>query len=451
MPEVIRIEPQPGPQTAFLSSSADIAIYGGAAGGGKSFALLLEPLRHLNNKQFGGVVFRRSTVQVRNEGGLWDESVNIYGQFPKAKSSESILEWHMPTGWRMKFSHLEHEKNVFDWQGSQIPYIGFDELTHFTKKQFWYMLSRNRSASGVAGYVRGTCNPDVDSWVRELIDWWIGEDGFPIMERSGKLRWFIRRDDSFHWADTREELIKEFGKDEVPKSLTFIPSLVTDNKILMRKDPAYISNLRALSRVDRMRLLSGNWNVRASAGMMFQRSWMPVVDTLPPGWVSVCRYWDRAATKPSDENPDPDWTAGALFYKYRDGTYVVADMRRVRETPGQVERLIKNTASQDTYAVRIYGEQDPGSAGVADAENFSRMLAGYDVHIKKPATDKVTRAKPVSAQCEAGSVKVLRGSWNEDFFIELENFPEGGHDDQVDVLSGAFNEMFNNSSILDVL
>src|SRR5690554_534113 len=70
--------PQAGPQEQFLKSKADIAIYGGAAGGGKTWALLLEPLSHIANPGFGGVIFRRTTVQVRNEGGLWDESARMY-------------------------------------------------------------------------------------------------------------------------------------------------------------------------------------------------------------------------------------------------------------------------------------------------------------------------------------------------------------------------------------
>ncbi|HEX7001093.1 MAG TPA: terminase family protein, partial [Trueperaceae bacterium] len=146
MADAITIRPQPGPQEAFLASSADIVVYGGAAGGGKSYALLLEPLRHITTVPgFGAVIFRRTSVQVRNEGGLWDESEAIYGP-AGLKPRESVLEWeHTPTGNTVKFAHLEHEKNVLDWQGAQIALIGFDELTHFEAKQFWYMLSRNRS------------------------------------------------------------------------------------------------------------------------------------------------------------------------------------------------------------------------------------------------------------------------------------------------------------------
>src|SRR5687767_9189113 len=153
--EVIHFKPQEGPQKEFSSTEADIAIFGGAAGGGKTFALLLETIRHFNNPDFGGVIFRRTSTQIRKEGSLWDTSESIY-PFIGAVPTKTRLEWVIPerngTGWKMQFAHLEYEKNVYDWQGSQIPFIGFDELTHFTEKMFFYMLSRIRSSSGVKGY-----------------------------------------------------------------------------------------------------------------------------------------------------------------------------------------------------------------------------------------------------------------------------------------------------------
>lgn len=456
----IKIEAQPGPQTKFLTTKADIALYGGAAGGGKSFALLLEPLYQIENPRFGAVIFRRNTVQVRNEGGLWDESYLLYKQIG-GHPREAILEWEFPKGMRVKFAHLEHEKTVYDWQGAQIAFIGFDELTHFSEAQFFYMLSRNRSMSGVPGRIRATCNPDADSWVRTFIDWWIGPDGFPIKDRAGVIRWFIRENDAVIWADTKEELIEKYtepGKVIIPKSFTFIPSLIYDNKILMEKDPSYLSNLHALPRVERLRLLGGNWNVRRSAGMYFQREWFPILDAIPSGWIDVVRYWDKAATKPNESNKDPDYTVGLKLYKYADGSYVVGDVRRLRDTPLKVEQFIKNTAFQDTLNVTICIEQEPGSSGVADADNYVRLLSGFNVRVRKPSTDKVTRALPVSAQAEHGNIKILRGPWNDDFLKELENFPpeesssdSRGHDDQVDTLSGAFNEMCTNIGLLDVL
>jgi hypothetical protein len=198
----VQIRPQPGPQTTFLSSSADIAIYGGAAGGGKSWALLLEPLRHSENAQFGAVFFRRTTVQVRNEGGLWDESMKLY-PLAGASPKEHVLAWQFPSGASVSFAHLEHDKTVLNWQGSQIPLICFDELTHFSETQFWYMVSRNRSMCGVRPYIRATCNPDSDSWVAKFIEWWIDQDtGLPILERAGVIRWFVRVNNTLFWGDS---------------------------------------------------------------------------------------------------------------------------------------------------------------------------------------------------------------------------------------------------------
>lgn len=450
---MITIAPQEGPQTKFLSTTADIAVYGGSAGGGKTFGLLLEPIRHYENPDFGGVIFRRNSVQIRNEGGLWDESMKIYGQID-GHPREHFLEWKFPSGMRMKFAGLEHEKNVLNWQGSQIPYIGWDELTHFTSYQFWYMLSRNRSTSGVPGYIRATCNPDVDSWVRELIDWWIGEDGYPIPERSGVIRWFIRDEDQIIWGDTKEELEAKYPPPRyIPKSFTFIASTIYDNKILMAADPGYLANLNAMARVERLRLLGGNWNVRATAGLIFQREWFEVIDTLPAGYVRVIRYWDKAATKPHEGNKDPDWTRGVKVYKYKDGSFVIGHIASMRDTPGNVEKFMRNTATQDGVQCAQFVEQEPGASGVADATNMVRLLQGFAVEVRKVATDKLTRALPASAQAEHGNIKVLRGPWNEAFFTEAENFDgsgKTGHDDQIDGLSGAINELSTARSILDV-
>ena len=138
------IRPQAGAQERFLSSSADIAIYGEAAGGGKSFALLMEPLRHIGNEHFGGVIFRRTSPQITNEGALWDEAGKLY-PLVGGDARVGSLEYKFPSGSSVSFRHLQYEATKHDWQGAQVAFIGFDELTHFTKLQFFYMLSRNRS------------------------------------------------------------------------------------------------------------------------------------------------------------------------------------------------------------------------------------------------------------------------------------------------------------------
>lgn len=344
---------------------------------------------------------------------------------------------------RLQFAHLEYDNNVFDWQGAELPFLGFDELTHFTERQFFYMMSRNRSTSGVPGYIRATTNPDSKSWVKKFIQWWINEKtGFAIPERAGKLRWFIRKEDALIWADTKEELVAKYGELSLPKSVTFIPANVYDNKILLEKDPAYLSNLMALPKIDREQLLGANWNITASAGMIFKRHWFSVVEAAPSNIVKLVRCWDRAATAVNENTPshlDPDYTVGLLMGKLKDGRFIVLDIIRERLSSFNVEKLTLNTAKQDGINVKIKIFQDPGSAGVYESDSYMRLLAGFDVEREKIIKDKVTSAKPVSAQAEAGNILVLKAKWNEEFFTELENFPEVKHDDQVDAFSGAFN------------
>jgi predicted phage terminase large subunit-like protein len=434
------IRPQEGPQTAFLATAADIAIYGGSAGGGKTWALLLEDLRHIHNPGFGSVTFRRSTVQIRNEGGLWDESANLY-PLVGAEPKEHVLTWTFPSGATASFAHLEHDKTRFNWQGSQIPLIKFDELTHFTPVQFWYMVSRNRSMCGVRPYIRATCNPDSDSWVADLIAWWIDQDtGLPIPERSGVLRWFVRVGEDLKWADSPEELacyLMPDGTPIPPKSLTFIPAKLTDNKALMAADPGYMANLLALPLVERERLLGGNWKIRPAAGLYFQRAWCRVVDAVPAGTVFGAGY-DLAATPPSAENPDPDATSRTKIGRQPDGRYIVVHNNSVQETPAGVERFIRNNASQDGASVTISLPQDPGQAGKSQVKALVLMLSGYNVRSSTETGDKITRFGPFSAQAEAGNVDVLRGDWNDAWFTQLEGFPAAKHDDHVDSTSRAF-------------
>lgn len=429
-----RVKPQLGPQYDFLFSKANICLYGGAAGGGKTFALLLEALWHHKTPGFQAAIFRKNATQIRNPGGLWDESEKLFYDF-EGQARQSILEWQFPSGATVKFAHLDQEQDKYSWQGSQICLIGFDELTHFSWGQFVYMMSRNRSTCGIPPYIRATTNPDPDSWVRTFIDWYIDDKGYAIPERSGKIRWFMIENDETIWADTREELIAKFP-DCLPKSFSFIASSVFDNKILLEKDPGYLANLKALPRYEREQLLHGNWNIRPTAGMFFQKTNFETLIALPKN-LSYVRYWDRAATKKT-ENNDPDYTVGIKLGKDSNGVFYVCDMVRLQESPLHVQNAIKNCATQDGNYVRIGLEQDPGQAGVSEVDLLIRLLAGFTATAYRATKDKISRASPVSAQAEAGNIKVLKANWNENFFRELENFPDGLHDDIVDALSGAF-------------
>jgi len=436
------VRPQRGRQEMFLASSADIAIYGGAAGGGKTFALLMEPLYHISNPNFGAVIFRQSYPQIMNEGGLWDESFEIYPHVrPTPSPKTGTLEWVFRSGARVSFRHMGREATKIDYQGAQIPMIGWDQLEQFTAGQFFFMLSRNRSTCGVRPYIRGTANPQ-PGWLAEFLDWWIAEDGYARLDRIGKVRHFIRAGDSIMWGDAAADLQETYNGERVePKSVCFIPASIYDNPALLRKDPGYLSNLMALGEVDRLRLLGdrergGNWRVRES-GKKFKRSWFEVVDCAPASYDALVRFWDMAATE-AKKGTDPDWTVGALV-GIKDGIWYIVDVRRDRATPHNTERLVRATAMEDGYGVTVRMEEEGGSSGKSMIDNYARkVLIGFDFAGVRSTGSKEVRANPVSAAAEAGNVRVVRGKWNGAMLDEIAAFsPDCSHDDQVDAISGA--------------
>lgn len=430
--ERLTIRPQAGPQSDFLASPADIVVYGGAAGGGKTWALLMEPLRHIHNPEFDAVIFRRTYPQVTNPGGLWDESERVYPLLG-AKANRSGMRWVFPSGATVRFAHMQHDADRYSWQGAQIPLICFDELTHFSLAQFLYMLSRNRSTSGVRPYMRATTNPDADSWVKEFLGPWVDAEHAEFPFPAARLRWFTQESGKLVW-------VEQAWRDEMGqggRSLTFVPARVTDNQILLAQNPEYVSNLRALPYVEQQRLLHGDWAVRPEAGKVFNRAWFGVAEAAPAGGVAV-RFWDLAATAKKSAGDDPDYAVGVKLRRVA-GRYFVEDVRRERAAAAEVERLIINTARQDGADVRVGWEVEPGSSGKMVASRLSQLLSGFACMGVRPTGDKLQRANPVAAQALAGNVDLVRGQWNGDFLGELHGFPDLPHDDQVDGLSGAFN------------
>lgn len=421
----MRLGPQVGPQTEFLKCQADVAIYGGAAGGGKTFGLLLESLRNVRNPGYMGVIFRRTLEEVKMQGGLWDESMKLF-PFAGGVPKESELEWRFKSGAVIKFQYLNSESSKYRYQGAQFAFMGFDELTHFSEGQFFYMLSRNRSTCGVRPYVRATTNPDSQSWVRKFLDPWLrGQFG------DGEVAWLERDGGVRKWHSSQRESCLSFS---------FIRAKVSENPLLLKQNPEYLTNLKALSYVDRMRLLEGNWDV-VEEGNFFRREWFKVFDAAPRG-LTCLRFWDLAATEATGTK-DPDYTVGVLLGLTNDGTWWVLDVVRERLTPGAVEQLVLQTAKLDRerfgcQSIRM--EQEPGSSGIAVIQRYAQqLLAGFDFRGIRNTGSKADRARLLSAQAEVGNVRLVSGGWNSALLDELCLFPtKGVHDDQVDAASGAF-------------
>lgn len=237
-----------------------------------------------------------------------------------------------------------------------------------------------------------------------------------------------------------------------PRNVRLIRELLDDPRMIVTTGSTY-ENLHNLAPSYRQRVVERYEGTRlgrqelhaellADTGETFQRGWFDFVEQAPTGpKVSRVRYWDLAATEPSEMNPDPDWTCGALVSidnGQRPARYCIEHVARFRLQPGKVEDRIIELAREDGLR-RVGIEQEPGSAGKSQVAHYKRQVSGISrVEGHRPTGPKETRAEIVAAAAEQGRVSIVRGSWNLGLLDELEEFPNGNHDDQVDALSGAW-------------
>ncbi|MDT7952986.1 MAG: phage terminase large subunit [Acetobacteraceae bacterium] len=177
---------------------------------------------------------------------------------------------------------------------------------------------------------------------------------------------------------------------------------------------------------------------RSSGGRLFKIAQLPIVMEEAAG--TQVRAWDLAATQ------DGDFTAGILLTRTSEGGFQVNDVRRFQGGPEMVVQIIRETAERDGVSVTVGLPQDPGQAGRAQIAYLTKALAGFRVVSSRESGSKETRAMPVASQVNAGTVSLLRGSWNRDFLEELQDFPGGAKDDQVDALSRAFSMVLEPAS-----
>lgn len=390
-------------QAAFLLLDCEEAFYGGAAGGGKSDALLMAALQYVDVPGYSALLLRRSYEDLALPGALIPRAYELLAP-TGAKWNEPKKQWRFPCSKAvLQFGYLRHEKDKYRYRSSEFQFIGWDELTQFSESQYTYVSftrKRRRADSTVPTRIRSASNPgDVGhSWVKQRF----------LVEGESKGR-------------------------------IFIPATIDDNKYIDKDD--YVKSLNNLDPITREQYLRGDWNVRPEGGM-FKREWFQIVETAPADlkWV---RYWDMASTE-KKEGKDPDYTVGVRMARASNGIYYIGDVVRFRGKPRDNELVIKQTAERDGMSVKIFIEQEPGSEGKSLLDIYQRtILSGYAFKGVPSTGSKTSRAAPFSSQAEAGNVRLVQGVWNGAWIEEHEVFDGGGkmHDDQVDATSGAFHQL----------
>ena len=278
----VLFRPNEGPQTEFLASSEREVLYGGSAGGGKSYAMLADPLRYMGHPQFSGLLLRHTTEELRE---LIFKSQELYPKiWPGIKWSERKMQWTAPSGARLWMSYLDRDEDVLRYQGLAFSWIGFDELTQWATPYAWnYMRSRLRStATDLPIFMRATTNPGGRGhhWVKKM-----------FIDPSPYNRSFDATD-----IDTTEVLRYPAGHSKAGKPLfkrRFIPARLSDNPYLANAGD-YEAMLLSLPEQQRRQLLQGDWDIKEGAAFTEFDRHVHVIEpfTIPNNWVKfrACDY-----------------------------------------------------------------------------------------------------------------------------------------------------------------
>ena len=435
-------------------------------------------LRFAEDPNYKAYCIRKNSSAIMASGGLFWEAVSLYSKYdPNVKVKLKDQKIVFSSGAEVSFSHYENDTAAKKYQGIQISNIFYDEVTHSdNEEQLWWLWSRLRSNAKNVHSMWWSCNPQNDHWVLKYAMWYLHPEGHPLAGRpdpakNGIVRYLLRINGDVVWGDTAQELKDKYGEEKEPISFMGLFGTIDDNPPLMLSNKLYKSNLEALPKLDRERLLHGNWFARPENSTYYSRSKMVEIPQAPPDneFVKIVRAYDFAGTLPHDGNKETDYFASTKMGKLKSGNYVILDVVRTRITFGDWESHILSNANRDGSGVDIILPQDPNAASKAATSMMVRSLAeyGFSAKMKRAGQGKLDSFRPFAAAAEVGAISMVKGCctdlWNKinnnnDFFHnELEAFDGNrrsgplGHDDMVDTVSLAFTTLAQRVNIPNFL
>lgn len=387
---------KPWPKQAhFLALTEMEALYGGAAGGAKSSALLMAALMYAEVPGYSAIIFRKTFTDLSLPGGLMDRA-REWLSGTDARWDDKSHTWYFPSGASLSFGYMDSENAHFRYQGAEFQCICFDELTQFPENQYKYLMSR----------LRRTTDLDV-----------------PVRMRSAS------NPGGLGHAWVKQRFITEAAKNNT----VFVPSKLRDNPAINYDE--YASTLNHLPPVIKAQLLEGNWDV-TDGGKVISRAWFTDFISEKP-WTPVrVRAWDLAASADKEEGCR---TSGVLMSRTSDGKFNIEHVVKGHWRPGERDQIVKQTAEADGEAVTILIEEEPGSGGIAQNETLLVSLAKWPVQSLRVTGDKVVRCGPFAAAAHSGHIRLVRGEWLSEYLDELDIFPDGQFMDQVDATTLAYN------------
>lgn len=373
--------PQPR-QRAFMERKETEALYGGAAGGGKSDCAIAEALRQVHIPHYRGLILRKTYPQLSE---MVDRSREIYSPaFPDARFNDQKHCWTFPSGAKIYFGAMQHTKDRTNYQGKRYDFIDFDELTHFTWDEYSYLFSRNRpNGPGTRCYIRAQANPGGigHGWVKER---------------------FITPAPPMTPIYDEVKIVFPDGKSELRRqSRIFVPSSVFDNKILMQNDPDYITRLASLPENEKKALLYGDWD--SFSGQVFtewrnnpdgyeNRRSTHVINPfkIPSSW-KIYRGFDFGYSRP--------FSVGWYSVDHDGRLYRIKELygctgtpnEGVRWEPGRIAREIKRIENEDINLRGKYinGIADPSIFDESRGESVGRLMEREGVYFEKADNTRI--------------------------------------------------------------
>ena len=371
-------------------------LYGGAAGSGKSDALLMAASQHINSPHWHALLVRKTYADLALPGALMDRAIQWWANLPGVKFNRQSKRFTWPSGATITFGNMDSPGDEHRYQGAEFTYVGFDEASQLRPEAMIYLASRIRTNIGV---------------------------DLPLQMRYASNPGNIAHD----WL--RERFVKSTNPD-----CLYIPAFVSDNPGLDAE--AYQKQLELLDPVRKAQLLWGDWDVAVESGWIdVRRIWQA---ELAPADATRIRAWDLAA----GGDVSSDYTVGVRLARDKQGRYIIEDVQRGQWTPAENEARMARAAGYDPAGTMVRVEQEPGSAGKAVISHIARnVLPGFHVQGITATGDKTDRAAPLSAAVSNDMIGIVAGAWNTELIQELNAFPMGVHDDQVDALAMAYNAL----------